>query len=113
MKILITLAALAALLSISAAGAQTTAQAETFVHHIYSEYTTPPKRNTPDFLNKEVTLVFSPALVRLIRADQRHTHKGTSASSTATPSATARTGRNSRLRSSTSPKLATLQRLPM
>jgi Protein of unknown function (DUF3828) len=68
----------AALLSLATitAHAQTQAQAETFVRHIYSEYTTPPKHNSPDFLNREMTLVFSPGLIRIIRTELRKTPKG-------------------------------------
>jgi hypothetical protein len=56
--------------------AQTTVQAEAFVRHLYSEYTTPPKHNSPDFLGREMSLVFSPALTRIIRAELRKTPKG-------------------------------------
>jgi len=75
-KPIVTLAACAVLLATFVSRAQTLAQAETFVRHVYSEYSDPKKPNGPDFLGKEMTLVFSPAIVSLIRADQRRTPKG-------------------------------------
>ena len=75
-KPIVTLAACAVLLATIVSRAQTLAQAETFVRHVYSEYSDPKKPNGPDFLYKEAALIFSPALFNLIRADQRHTPKG-------------------------------------
>lgn len=75
-KSLVTLAAFSFLLTTFTARAQTPAQAETFVRHLYSEYNDAKKPNGPAFLGKEMTLVFSPALVALIHADARKTPKG-------------------------------------
>jgi hypothetical protein len=75
-KPFVALAACALTLATVTLRAQTTAQADTFVRHLYSEYTTPAKHNSPDFLGREMTLAFSPALVRIIRAEMRKTPKG-------------------------------------
>jgi hypothetical protein len=75
-KLLIAFVAWAALFGAVSSLAQTTAQAESFVRHLYSEYDDPKKPNGPDFLYKESSLIFSPAIINLIRYDQRHTHKG-------------------------------------
>jgi hypothetical protein len=75
-KSLVALAAIVVLLATVSSHAQTTAQAETFVRHIYSEYTTPSKHNSPDFLGKDMARVFSPSLVRIIRIELRKTPKG-------------------------------------
>lgn len=75
-KMLVTFAAGGAMFATVASYAQTPAQAETFVRHLYSKYTTPSKHNSPDFLGREMSLTFSPALIRTIRAELRKTPKG-------------------------------------
>jgi Protein of unknown function (DUF3828) len=72
----IILSGIVVLLATGPMHAQTTAQAESFVRHLYSEYTTPPKQNSPDFMGREMSLAFSPALARIIRAELRKTPKG-------------------------------------
>jgi hypothetical protein len=75
-KSLFVLVAWAWLQTPDVADAQTTAQAESFVRHIYSEYTTPPKHNSPDFLDRDMALAFSPSLMRVIRTELHKTPKG-------------------------------------
>jgi len=75
-KPLAALATSALLFVTCAARTQTPAQAESFVRHLYAEYNDPKRPNGPSFLTKEMTLVFSPELASLIRADARKTPKG-------------------------------------
>lgn len=56
--------------------AQTAAQAESFVRTTYARYTNAQSIDDPQFLRKDAPSVFSPSLLRLIRADQRNAPKG-------------------------------------
>lgn len=56
--------------------AQTAAQAESFVRTTYARYTNAQSNEDPQFLRKDAPSVFSPSLLRLIRADQRNEPKG-------------------------------------
>jgi hypothetical protein len=67
---------LLALLLPLASFAQTTQQAETFVHNIYKQYDISDATQAPDFTRSKAPSVFSPSLIQLLRRDQRNTPAG-------------------------------------
>ncbi len=56
--------------------AQTATQAASFVRTTYARYANANSTEGPLYLNKDAPSVFSPSLLRLIRADQRNEQKG-------------------------------------